>query len=243
MDHTPRILVVDDAPDVQLLARRALEGSFQVVPAGTLGEAESVLSQGGIDLVILDVQLPDGSGFDFCRKLSQSKENARVPVILLTSLDEVDAKIRGFSAGAEDYIVKPFHPAELEARAQLRLRGRSPASASGNASAGETRIGDIEFHPQGDRVTIDTSIGKAGVSLTKREYRLLLCLARAGGRILTREEIILQVWEHDSRITGRTVDTHICKLRKKIGNSRFTIHSVYGAGYRFVEPADAFSPA
>lgn len=242
MSTAPRILIVDDAPDIQLIARTALEKSFQIVQAMNLKEAAERISEGGIDLIILDVTLPDGNGFDFCRMLNDSGRQPSPPVILLTSKGHVDDKLQGFSAGAEDYVVKPFDPAELNARAMLRLRKRLLSSnatpATSSAAVNELRIGDIEFDPKGDGVDIDSPGGKVNISLTHREFRLLLCLARAGGKILSRDQIIQNVWDSESQITGRTVDTHICKLRKKISRSRFTIHSVYGAGYRFVEPAE-----
>lgn len=239
MSTAPRILIVDDAPDIQLIARKALEKNFEIVQALNLKEAADRISEGGIDLIILDVSLPDGSGFDFCRKLNESGQRTSPPIILLTSKGHVDDKLQGFSAGADDYVVKPFDPAELNARALLRLRKRDsiPAHAA-STSANDLRIGDIEFDPKGDGVEIDSKGGRINISLTHREFRLLLCLARAGGKILTRDQIIQNVWDAESRVTGRTVDTHICKLRKKISRSRFTIHSVYGAGYRFVEPAE-----
>jgi DNA-binding response OmpR family regulator len=98
------------------------------------------------------------------------------------------------------------------------------------------RFGDIEFDVRDESLRIDTPTGPIDVSLTHHEFRLLLCLARAGGSILTRDHLIKTVWSSDVLIIGRTVDTHVCKLRKKIAASRFTIHSVYGAGYRFIEP-------
>jgi DNA-binding response OmpR family regulator len=241
MSAHPRILVVDDAPDIQLIARKALERSFEVIAASNLTEADQRLAEGGIDLIVLDVNLPDGNGFDFCRRVSAAGRHKSPPIILLTSKSEIDDKLEGFSAGAEDYVIKPFDPSELKARALLRLRHRPEASAnggSGKPAAGDLHFGDIEFNPKGDSVTVHSSGGKTPISLTHREFRLLLCLARAGGKILSRNQIISTVWDSESRITGRTVDTHICKLRKKISPSRFTIHSVYGAGYRFVEPAE-----
>lgn len=239
MGTNPRILIVDDATDIQMIARKALEKSFDVVIASNLHEATLRLAEGGVDLIVLDVNLPDGNGFEFCRKLSAGGTKHAPPVIMLTSKGELSDKLEGFSAGAEDYIVKPFDPMELHARARLRLRNRTERPTGQAPGSSELRFGDIEFDPKGDKVTI-VSAGeiKLTVDLTHREFRLLLCLARAGGKILSRDQIIATVWNSESRITGRTVDTHICKLRKKIATSRFTLHSVYGAGYRFVEPLE-----
>src|SRR5438128_658833 len=104
MTSNPRVLVVDDAPDIQLIARKALEKGFDVVSAGSLEEAGRMLNQGGIDLLVLDVTLPDGNGFDFCRRLSEERRSTNPPVILLTAKGDLSDKLEGFSAGADDYV-------------------------------------------------------------------------------------------------------------------------------------------
>jgi DNA-binding response OmpR family regulator len=233
--------VVDDAPDVQLIARMALEKNFEVLEAGSLRQAQDLLKTEPLDLLILDLALPDGDGLEFCRKLHSRGAGHAPPVILLTGKGGIGDKLDGFSAGAEDYVVKPFDASELLARSLLRTRRRvlPVAAAAGEAGSDLLRIGDLEFETRTSQVAIRTRGGLTAVELTKREFRLLLFLARAGGRILSRDQLIKHVWDTGAQITGRTVDAHICKLRKKLQLSRFTIHSVYGAGYRFVEPVES----
>lgn len=232
MNALPQVLVVDDASDIQLTARKALEKTFRIVSALTLDDARAQLAGGAIDLVILDVNLPDGNGIDFCRMLSKDPDYAKVPIILLTGEGDISNKVAGFEAGAEDYIVKPFHPLELEARSLTRLR-ESQLRQSPHAN-GTTTFGDITFDLKKHEARVVDSGKQTIIPLTQQEFKLLHCIARGLGRILSREEIVKEVWDHDLRVTERTVDTHICKLRKKFSSSpsRFAVQAVYGAGYR-----------
>jgi two-component system catabolic regulation response regulator CreB len=259
MTHLPRVLLVDDAPEIHALARQALVKRFDVSSAATLTEARQMLIKNPPNLIILDVSLPDGNGLDFCRELNQRVSASTPPVILLTSLADIDDKLAGFSAGAADYIVKPFHPSELALRALIRarpdaVRDATTGSGAGDASIEEgagatheatTLIGDLLFDLRTSNVSVVNPSNPAistRMPLTTQEFKLLLCLARGQGKILSRDDIVARVWDHDVRVTQRTVDTHICKLRKKItaSPSRYAVQAVYGAGYRFVEPGAFF---
>jgi two-component system response regulator MprA len=234
----PRILIVDDAPDVQLLAKKALESSFEVAQAMTLSAARAALDRSAVDLVVLDISMPDGNGIDFCRSMGEHPSQRNIPVIFLSVHGEVTDKLAGFSAGAQDYMVKPFHPAELQVRAQMRLKSAAPRPEAARPAGEAITIGDLRFDLKTHGVSVVNGNRSTELPLTQQEFKLLICLARAGGKILSREDIVKQVWDHDLRVTERTVDTHVCKLRKKITDSasRFTVQAVYGAGYRFVEP-------
>jgi DNA-binding response OmpR family regulator len=250
MDPTPRILLVDDAPEIQLLGRSALEKDFAVMSAATLAEARTLLSQGEVDLVILDVELPDGNGMEFCSHLKGPGNAYSLPVILLTSKDQLEDKLKGFSAGADDYMVKPFHAAELRARVQLRLKNRPGRAAGGVNRAllgphsingqknGVIVAGPFKFDLDARAITVKTLDNETvPVRASGVLFKILLFMAQAEGRVVSREQIIREIGSgevSDSQLSGRTVDTYICKLRKKLVLSPYTIQSVYGAGYKLV---------
>ena len=223
-----RILVVDDEPDILELTRFALtQEGFDVETAVSGDEALAQLRRVRPDLVVLDLMLPDRPGTEVCRTMRGNKELADVPVIMLTArTDEVD-RIVGFELGADDYVTKPFSPRELCLRVKAILRrGRRSESSPEQLKHHDLSV-DTERHQclyKGEEVP-----------LTAKEFSLLISLMRRPGRVLTRERLLEDVWGEGIAVTHRTVDTHMKRLREKLGAAGELIDTVRGVGYRFQE--------
>jgi two-component system phosphate regulon response regulator PhoB len=224
-DVTDRILIVDDEPEIVDLASWHIASAGYVPIAAYSGlEALEKASLGGIALVILDLMLPDMSGFDVMTRLREGPLTANAAFLMLTALREDTDRIRGLSLGADDYLTKPFNPDELVLRVGAILRRarapRMPREAD--------RIGPIVVDRPGHRVTFkDSDIG-----LTPTEYRLLLLLLDSRGRAQRREHLLQAVWGAEPDMQTRTVDVHIQRLRTKLGTAGGMIETVRGFGYR-----------
>ncbi len=231
MIQRPEILVVEDDPAV---ARGLHDGlardGYGVTWKSTAGEGIAFARARHPQLVILDVRLPDGSGFDFCRQMRQF--GLRQPILMLTvQRDEVD-KVLGLEMGADDYLTKPYSLRELLARVRALLR-----RAYGEFSSSETNLmyaGDVTI----DLGSGQASRGNSVVPLTPIEFRLLVYLARNAGQALTREQILNAVWGHDAEVEDeRTVNVHIRRLREKVEpdpSHPSLILTVPGIGYRLI---------
>lgn len=223
------ILVVEDNLETRELLSYNLKGAgYAVRTAGDAVKALELATRARPDLVLLDVMLPGGmDGLEVCRRLKQDERTRGVPVIMLTALgDEVD-RIVGLELGAEDYVPKPFSPRELLLRIKAVLR-RSGDAAQEAAAEGFRQDGlviDFEAHS----VTIDGE--PAG--LTSTELKILRELVRSKGRVLQRDRLLDTVWDTDFDGTSRTVDTHMRRLRGKLGMYADWIETVRGVGYRF----------
>jgi two-component system phosphate regulon response regulator PhoB len=221
------ILIVDDEPDiVETLAFNLEQEGFQTVKAGRGREALDLLG-GDVrpDLIILDLMLPDVSGTDVCRELRQNPDTRRIPVIMLTAKgDDID-RVVGFEVGADDYVTKPFSVRELILRIKAILRRAQPEEES----PASLRFGALQLDVDGHRIWIDDE----EVSLTALEFKLLTTLIQRKGRVQTREVLLSHVWEMSGDVTTRTVDTHVRRLRKKLGRASEYIETLRGVGYRF----------
>lgn len=218
-----RILLVEDDQKFSYYLRTELEkDGYKVILAYDSEEAEQKVMSMSFDLIILDVMLPGKSGFELCERIR--KNDVRIPVMMLTSLDTVADKVRGFESGADDYLVKPFSFKELRARIEA-LRRRS----SGNVLAHHIHVSDLELDTQLKRV----SRKNKRIVLTAIEYKLLELLAKNKGRVLDRIEILDQVWGHSYNTGTNVVDVHINSLRKKIDRDfkPKLIRTVIGMGY------------
>jgi two-component system phosphate regulon response regulator PhoB len=228
---TPRILVIEDEPDIAaLVAFQLAHAGYQVRTASGGREALRALESDPPDLVVLDLMLPEISGTEILRTLRARKESEQVPVIILTARGEETERVRGFELGADDYVAKPFSPKELVMRVRAVLRraapGAGPAGRQRTLRAG-TLLVDREAH----RVTVDG----AEVELTPKEFGLLVCLLERRGRAQSRSALLEAVWETTADIETRTVDMHIGRLRAKLGAAGDLIETVRGFGYRFRE--------
>mgnify|MGYP001270314518 CR=1 FL=1 len=223
-----RILVVDDEPDaVELVAFNLRQAGYSVTTAADGAEALQKARSQLPDLIVLDVMLPELDGFEICKVLRHDPTTMRVPIILLTAkAAEVD-RVLGLELGADDYLTKPFSPRELILRVKKILgRGQSAPTEKEVLRFGDLLI-DVPKHVVNWR-------GKS-IDLTATEFKLLTLLARRAGRVQSRDALLRDVWEYDSLIDTRTVDTHMRRLREKMGNASKHLDTVRGVGYRFVE--------
>lgn len=224
-----KILVVDDEPDVtDLVAYHLKAKGFQVE---TLNDATASITKARSfhpDLVILDIMMPHLTGIQICRILRADPKLARVPIIFLTAKAEPQDRIEGLESGADDYLPKPFSPKELVLRVESILRRM--AAAPGN-SIGKIQIGDVVLDSEAHRVTVRGG----AIDLTATEFKLLRLLMERQGRVQTREHLLINVWNYSTEIETRTVDTHIRRLREKLGPEANWIETIRGVGYRIAE--------
>lgn len=226
----PKILVIEDSPEYQLMVKNSLGRNLAVTVCPNLTEARKAMRAGDIDLIILDVMLPDGSGFDFCSELQADEKTAKIPVIFLTGKAAVTDKVLGLTLGAEDYLTKPFEAAELKARVDSKLKKAMTAKQDESVIVrGALRL---ELPTYGAFLTTATA-GERKLDLTPIEYKLLYRLAKNPGHILSRQQLIDSVWGPSAFIEDRSVDKHISSLRKKLGDYAFSIRTVSGLGYQF----------
>ncbi len=223
-----KLLLVEDEPGlVMTLTDRLLSEGYEVESVGDAPSAVERGGSGGHDLILLDVMLPGGNGFDVCRTLRQ--RGVQSPILMLTARGQVVDRVVGLKLGADDYLVKPFEMAELLARIEALLR-RVPASAPTSAGF---RFADI---------TIDfrrTEVTKGGrrVDMSAREFKLLRYFVEHRGATVSRDELLNEVWGYNSMPSTRTVDVHVAWLRQKLeANPRHPEHllTVHGLGYKFV---------
>ena len=226
---TTRILVVEDDGAINMLLRYNLEAegfAVDVVESGE--EAEVAVSEAPPDLLVLDWMLPGLSGIELCRRLRAGRKTRALPILMLTARGEEGDRIRGLTTGADDYVTKPFSPAELTARVKALLRRSSP-----DRLTDKNAVGEIELDREAHRVT------RAGreVRLGPTEFRLLEFFMRSPGRVLSRNQLLDGVWGRDVYVDERTVDVHIGRLRKSLirGRERDPVRTVRGAGYVFGE--------
>ena len=182
------------------------------------------------DLVLLDLMLPDISGTEICRTLKADERTASVPVVMLTAKGEEIDRVVGFELGADDYIVKPFSVRELMLRIRAILRRSEPVEPQ----IEELSLGRLRVQISAHRTFVDES----EVDLTAVEFRLLTTLLGRRGRVQSRDQLLTDVWGYSKDVTTRTVDTHVKRVREKLGGAGEYIETVRGVGYRFVAQAD-----
>jgi two-component system response regulator ResD len=221
-----RILVVDDEPGMRrLLSLYLRQAGYEVDAVETGASAVYAVEQGGIDLVVLDVGLPDIDGFSVCERL---RKTHNIPVIMLTARGDPRDRIKGFETGADDYVPKPFNPEEVVARIGAVLRRVQP----GQQQPHQIAINGLSIDLLQRIVTLD---GRE-IELRPKEFDLLVKLAGHPGQVFTREQLLTQVWGYESLGNSATVDVHILRLRRKLGDAgrkHGWIRTVWGSGYRF----------
>ena len=220
-----RILIVDNDPVMRLLVRETLSDDIYMIDeAGSGLEALTAIGKQIPDLVLLDVRMPEMSVLEACLEIRKRHGNS-IPIIMLTGLDDVSDKVNGLDIGADDYITKPFSPRELVARLKAVLRRATPPGVDT-----PIEVNGLTLDPVGHRVT--TNEGELTMGPT--EYRLLQFFMTHQERVYTRSQLLDQVWGGNVYVEERTVDVHIRRLRKALGDGYDSlIQTVRGAGYRF----------
>jgi two-component system response regulator RegX3 len=221
------LLVEDEESIVTPLVEALRREGFDAAVSATASESLEAFERARPDLVLLDVMLPDGSGFEVCREL---RARSRVPIIMLTARGEEADRVAGLELGADDYVVKPFSARELVARVRAVLR--RAAEASERRAEGATEIGELRVDPA--RRT--ASFRREELELSRKEFDLLRLLVDNAGSVVTRERLIDEVWDTNWFGSTKTLDVHVSGLRKKLGddpNEPRYIHTVRGVGFRF----------
>lgn len=227
MNH--KILLVDDSKEVFRMVTQALGGPLiNLVWAEDLKTAEEALEKEQFDLVLLDIGLPDGSGLSLCTKILG--QWPQLPIFLLTANDDLKDKVLGFSAGADDYITKPFDLLELKARVEAKLKKNAVIQLGQDLLSWEK----ITIDRKKQIVKVKTGDEFVEVDLTSLEFKILSYFADFPGEVLARDKILDEIWGKDVHVYARSVDTHVSKLRRKLGDELTLIESVHGTGYRFV---------
>ena len=227
---TQRILLVEDEPGlVMTLSDRLTSEGYVVETAGDAATGLARSTGESFDLIILDVMLPGGSGFDVCRDLRQ--RGIKTPIIMLTARGQMIDKVLGLKIGADDYITKPFEMMELLARIEVQLRRSSKAVTATRESY---QFGDVRV----DFRRAEAYRGDQVIELSAKEFKLLRYLIEHRGAALSRDELLNQVWGYDAAVSTRTVDVHVAWLRQKLEpNQRHPqfILTIHGTGYKFAE--------
>ena len=233
------ILLVEDEPAIaEPLAETLTREGFHLEVAGTAAAALEKATSVRPDLILLDLMLPDGSGYDVCREV---RRDSQVPIIMLTARGEEADRVIGLELGADDYVVKPFSAREVTARVRAVLRRTATAAAGAADTTDENAtvdVGDVRLDPATRTVT------KAGapVEVTRKEFDLLALLMRSAGSVVTRERLIDEVWDVNWFGSTKTLDVHVSALRKKLGDDSAApryIHTVRGVGFMFAAPEGA----
>ena len=227
-----KILIIEDEPDI----RKALEYNisregYDVTCASSLSEGRQKLESASFTLLLLDLMLPDGSGLDLCRELKQDKSSSSMPVIILTAKDDEVDKVVGFELGADDYVTKPFSVRELilRVKAVLKRGERKSDNMEVQRQFGELKI-DVDSH--------EVFVNDEQVNLTALEFKLLSQLVDRRGRVQSRDQLLSDVWGYSSDVTTRTVDTHIKRLREKLGDMGKYVQTIRGVGYKFTRTSE-----
>ena len=224
-DRTETILLVEDEPDILDMVRYNLERAGFKILAAEDGEEGLLLAKSDRpDLIILDLMLPGMDGLDVCKALRRDEQTQHIPVLMLTARrNEVD-RVLGLELGADDYVVKPFSPKELVLRVRAILR-----RSNDTLFEEEVRFGSLNISRSAHRAWLDGQ----PIALTTTEFKLLATLIDRRGRVQSRENLLNTVWGYDYEGFNRTVDTHIRRLREKLGSCDRMIETVRGVGYRF----------
>ena len=223
----PTILVVDDEQDLrELLTLKLQREGFITLEAGDGLTGEKLALDEQPDLIVLDLMMPEKDGIAVCKQLRKDSRTRRIPIIMLTARGAQEEKIAGLETGADDYMTKPFSPKELILRIQSILRRTQAVDSGTVVEVADFRLdkNELKFHLAGEEV-----------DLTSTEFKLLLSLIEIPGTTRERGELLEKVWGYSDQIQTRTLDTHIKRLRTKLGDHGACIETVRSIGYRFNE--------
>ena len=225
MSH--KILIIEDEPDIRkTLEYNISREGYKVVCASSLSMGKEQINSSDFSLILLDLMLPDGSGLDLCREIKSDKDKSSTPIIILTAKDDEVDKVVGFELGADDYVTKPFSVRELILRikAVLKRGAEKKETLEVQRQFGELTM-DIDSH--------EVFVNNEQIILTALEFRLLRQLVDRRGRVQSRDQLLSDVWGYSAEVTTRTVDTHIKRLREKLGTMGKYVQTIRGVGYKF----------
>lgn len=225
------ILIIEDSPEIQMIVAALLGNNHTFDAATTLAQARTKLTEKSYKLVLLDIELPDGDGFHFCSEIKNNMRTKDIPIIFLTGKGDPTDKVMGFTVGAEDYIVKPIEPMEFTARINAKFRLLNQLSDNEqNKVKGLFRINSNK-----QKISIIDEGSETELDLTTNEFKLLLYFLNHEDHVLSRNQLLDEIWGNDVHVSDRTVDTHIYVLRKKLGSYSTFIQSVPRVGYKFTQ--------
>jgi two-component system phosphate regulon response regulator PhoB len=228
------ILIVEDETDIsELVEYHFKQSGFSVTSVSDGSSALEQVKRRRPALIVLDLMLPDMDGKDICRVLKSNPLTRAIPILMLTAKAEELDRVVGFELGAEDYVTKPFSPRELVLRVKAILQRKEPLQESEKIIQIGGLLIDVEKHL--------VSVNKKAIPLTHTEFKLLLELAQKRGRVYTRETLLDRVWGYTYEGYARTVDTHIRRLREKLGMMGEYIETIRGVGYRFREEGNMYA--
>lgn len=226
-----RILVVDDEPDVtELVSYKLKREGYEVEVINNPLEIMGKAREFNPDLFVLDIMMPELDGLKICRMIRADSKLSAVPIVFLTARGEVEDRIKGLESGADDYLPKPFDTKELALRIGLIFKRMA---REGEAEKKQLQVADIVLDEEMHRVTA----GGSPVELTATEFKLLKLLMQRKGRVQSRENLLVNVWNYDTDTETRTIDTHIRRLREKLKERAELVETVRGVGYRINEPS------
>lgn len=221
-----KLLLIEDSKEIQDLILSIMNDRYAIELAETVSIAEKKLKASEFDLVLLDLGLPDGSGYEICAKLEGQRK--KTPVMVLSAHRDVVNKVQGFELGIEDYIEKPFNPLEFRARVDAKIRKLSHASNTRDVFTHGPLIFDLDIQT----LVVDFNNKKIPVAVTPIEFKLLLALCRKPGVIQSRQDLVKSIWSDTPNISQRGIDTHISHIRKKLDFLGNIVESQYGTGYK-----------
>jgi two-component system, OmpR family, phosphate regulon response regulator PhoB len=222
------ILIVEDDKHISNLVKYNLEKTgYKCFTTFSGEDALATLNLKSFDLIILDIMLPEIDGFETCKRIKQNKRTSAIPIIMLTAKGEEIDRVLGFELGADDYVVKPFSPRELV----LRVKAILKRNKNDKTPEEIIKIKDLTIDIPRHKIMVNNN----NIILTKLEFKLLLLLIERKGRVQTREKLLADVWDIAADVTTRTIDTHIKRLRQKLGPSGHYLETIRGIGYKFSE--------
>ena len=222
-----KILIIEDEPDLAMTLRyNLIKAGYDAVAEHTGGGGLVRMQTYRPDLVLLDLMLPDTSGFEVCKAIKANSKTESIPVVMLTARGEEVDRVLGFEMGAEDYILKPFSIRELLLRLTVILRRNTPVVE------GDER--PLSFGPLHiNKISHQVWVYDEEIALTILEFKLICTFVERRGRTQSRAQLLTDVWGYEAEITTRTVDTHVKRLREKLGDAGLFIQTIRGVGYRF----------
>ena len=231
-----KVLVIEDEPDIRkTLEYNLSREGYKVEGCGSIEEANTFLENPSYSIILLDLMLPDGSGLDLCRQIKSNSTTQEIPILILTAKDDEVDKVVGFELGADDYVTKPFSVRELILRVKAILKRNTKTSNLSNQTHEINRnFGSLKMNVESHEVFINDE----EIILTALEFKLLRQLVERRGRVQTRDQLLEDVWGYSSNITTRTVDTHIKRLREKLGSMGKYVQTIRGVGYKFSRTPD-----